>query len=91
MATELSCPAGPCSDDLKSDLVTLVHQHNRAVIDAELHRLARRVPSLSRDDLNVIDAVLEELAESSILAQLRKAPQDAVPLLTRLFGTRFCA
>lgn len=72
----------------KSDLITLVHQHSRAVIGAELHRLARRVPTLSRDHLNVIAAVLEELAESSILARLRKAPQDSAPLLTRLFDTR---
>jgi hypothetical protein len=88
MATELSCRARPCSDDPKSDLLTLVHRHSRTVIDAELRRLARRVPSLSRNDLNVIDAALEELAESSILAQLRRAPPDAAPLLTRLFGTR---
>jgi hypothetical protein len=70
---------------MTTDLVGQVYQHSRAVIDAELHRLARRVPSLSRDDLNVIGAVLDELAESSILARLRKAPQDAAPLLTRLF------
>lgn len=89
MATDPPCPArhlAPCSDDPQSELVALVHRHGRAVIDAELHRLARRVPSLSRDDLDVIAAVLEELVESAVLAPLRKAPRDAAPLLMRLFG-----
>lgn len=90
MATDLACLArhpAPDPDDPDADLVGLVHRHSRAVIDAELHRLARRLPSLSRNDLHVIDAVLEGLAESLILGRLRRAPQDAAPLLTRLFGS----
>jgi hypothetical protein len=91
MATDLAClarhPAAPGPDDPDADLVGLAHRHSRAVIDAELHRLARRLPALSRDDLNAIDAVLEGLAESLILARLRTARQDAAPLLTRLFGS----
>ncbi len=55
-------PAG-CADDLKSNLLALVHRHTRAIIDAELHRLARRAPSLSPADLDVINTVLEELAD----------------------------
>jgi hypothetical protein len=78
-------PAG-CADDLKSNLLSLVHRHTRAIIDAELHRLAGRAPSLSPADLDVIDTVLEELAESVILAPLRNAPWDTVLLLTRIFG-----
>ncbi len=78
-------PAG-CADDLKSNLLALVHRHTRAIIDAELHRLARRAPSLSPADLDVINTVLEELAESAILAPLRNAPWDTALLLTRIFG-----
>jgi hypothetical protein len=75
MATD---PAGPAqqpaaySDDPRSNLIPLVHRRSRAIIDAELHRLARRVPSLSRDELNVIDAALEHLTESLLLARLRR-------------------
>jgi hypothetical protein len=78
-------PAG-CADDPKSNLLVLIHRHTRAIIDAELHRLARRAPSLSPADLEVINTVLEELAESVTLAPLRNAPRETAPLLTRIFG-----
>ena len=78
-------PAG-CADDPKSNLLALVHRHTRAIIDAELHRLARRAPALSPADLDVIKTVLEELAESAILAPLRNAPWDTALPLTRIFG-----
>ncbi|MEV0808355.1 hypothetical protein [Micromonospora sp. NPDC050200] len=78
-------PAG-YADDLKSKLLALVHRHSRAIIDAELHRLARRAPSLSPADLDVINTVLEELAESAILAPLRNAPWETALPLTRIFG-----
>jgi hypothetical protein len=74
------------ADDLEPDLPALVHRHTRAVIDAELHRLARRAPSLSPADLDVIDTVLEELAESVILAPLRNVRWDTAILLTRIFA-----
>ena len=80
-----------CADDLKSSLLALVHRHTRAVIDAELHRLARRAPSLSPADLDVVDTVLHELAESAILAPLRNTPRDRAPLLTRIFGAEMDA
>ncbi len=38
--------SAPCPDDPTSDLVAQVHNHSRAVIEAELRRLARRAPSL---------------------------------------------
>jgi hypothetical protein len=76
-----------CPDDPTSDLVAQVHNHSRTVIDAELRRLARRAPSLRPDDLDVIDAALEELVESLILARLRNAPQAMAPHLRHLFGT----
>ncbi|MFE9203437.1 hypothetical protein [Micromonospora sp. NPDC007230] len=63
-----------------------MHRHHRAVIDAELRRLARRAPSLSPADLDVVNTALEELAESAILAPLRNAPRDTAILLTRIFG-----
>jgi hypothetical protein len=78
--------SAPCPDDPTSDLVAQVHNHSRAVIEAELCRLARRAPSLRPDDLDVIDAALDELAESLLLAQLRNAPQAVAPLLRSLFG-----
>ncbi len=77
--------SAPCPDDPTSDLVAQVHNHSRSVIDAELRRLARKVPSLRRADLEVVDAALEELADSLILARLRNAPPGNLPLLRRLF------
>ncbi len=79
----MSTDPSPC--DSASDLVVRVHQQTRTVIDAELQRLARRVPSLAGADLAVIDAVLDDLAESLIIGRLRGAQQDTVPLLARLF------
>ena len=76
----------PCPDDPTSDLVAQVHSYSRSVIEAELRRLARRAPSLRPDDLDVINAALEELVESLILARLRNAPRSAAPRLRDLFG-----
>ena len=67
------------------DLVVRVHQRTRVVIDAELRRLARRVPSLEQDDLALIDAALDALAETLVIGRLRGARKDAVPMLERLF------
>jgi hypothetical protein len=78
-------PAG-CGDHLRSSLIALVHRHSRAVIDAELRRLARRAPSLSAADLDVINTMLDELADSAILVPLQNAPPDTALLLTRIFG-----
>jgi hypothetical protein len=68
-----------------SDLVAQVHDYSRAVIEAELRGLARRVPSLRPDDLDVIEAALDQLAESLFLARLRGLPQPTARL-KRLFG-----
>jgi hypothetical protein len=90
MSTDPPFPArhrAACPDEPTSDLVVQVHHRSRTVIDAEVQRLARRVPSLDRADLAVIDAALEELAECLIIGRLRGAEQDAVPLLKRLFDT----
>ena len=73
------------ADDPISDLVAQVHERSRAVIDAELRRLARRTPSLGPADLDAIDAALGELVESWLLARLRGLPQHAARL-ERLFG-----
>jgi hypothetical protein len=78
--------AAPRPDDPASDLVAQVHNHSRAVIEAELRRLARRDPSLRPDDLKVIDAALDELVESLLLARLRSLPQHTAQL-NGLFGT----
>lgn len=88
MATDPPRPARHVAQrphDPKADLVAQVHHHSRTVIEAELRRLARKVPSFRRADLDVIAAALEELAESLLLARLRNAPQDTAPLLSRLF------
>lgn len=88
MATEPSLAArcsAPCPGDPTSDLVVQVHNYSRAVIEAELRRLARRAPSLRPDDLQLIDAALDELVESLLLARLRSLPQDTARL-KRLFG-----
>ena len=66
---------GPDPDDPTSDLVAQVHHYSRTVTEAELRRLARRNPCLTPDDLEVIDAALDELVESLLLARLRSLPQ----------------
>ncbi|WP_143194049.1 hypothetical protein [Micromonospora sp. CB01531] len=63
-----------------------MHRHNRSVIDAELRRLARRAPSLSPADLDVVNTALGKVAESAILAPLRNAPRNTAILLTHIFG-----
>jgi len=73
------------ADDPTSDLVAQVRSYSRAVIEAELRRLARRAPGLRPDDLKVIDAAVDELVESLLLARLRSLPQHAARL-QRLFG-----
>ena len=89
MHTETQCVAPitePDSHDAGSDLVAQVHKNSRRVIEVELERLSRRVPRLEPADMDVIDAVLEDLSESLILHPLRNAPHAAAPLLWRLFG-----
>jgi hypothetical protein len=73
------------ADDHQSDLVALIHRHAREVIDAEMRRLAGRVPSLSPTDLDIVGTALEELADSTILVPLRNARSDTALLLTRIF------
>ncbi|MFI5490276.1 MULTISPECIES: hypothetical protein [Micromonospora] len=75
-----------CADDPTFTVLALVHRRSRAIIDAELHRLARRAPSLSPADLAVITSVLEDLTEAAVLVPLKNAPPDKAPLLTRIFG-----
>jgi len=75
----------PDPDDPRSDLIATVHGNSRTVVEAELRRLSRRVPSLGPADLDVVDAALQDLAEALILRPLRNAPSDAAPLLRRLF------
>jgi hypothetical protein len=77
----------PTDSGAEVDVVGRVHDHGRTVIDAELQRLSRRVPSSSPADLAVIDAELEDLAESLILERLRHAPPNLAPLLPRLFSS----
>ena len=79
--------AVPDPDHPELDLVAQVHNRSRRVIESELQRLSRRVPSLGPADRDVIDAALEDLMESLILHRLRNAPRDTAPLLRRLFGT----
>lgn len=74
--------------DPRSDLVARVGMSSRGVIDAELRRLARRVPSLRPADLTVVDEALEEVAESLILAPLRNARLETVPLLRLVFDAQ---
>jgi FtsP/CotA-like multicopper oxidase with cupredoxin domain len=51
---------------------------SRRVIESELQRLSRRVPSLGPADLDVIEAALEDLTECLIRHRLRNAPRDTV-------------
>lgn len=67
-----------------SVLVARVHQHCRVVIDRELGRLGRRARRLTPDDLEIIDAALDDLVESLLLARLRNMPQHAERLDTLL-------
>ena len=89
MATGMSSDAPiavPDTDHPELDLIAQVHNRSRRVIESELQRLSRQVPSLGPADLDVIDAALEDLTESLILHRLRNAPRDTAPLLRRLFG-----
>jgi hypothetical protein len=79
--------AEPDSDAPRLDLIAQVHKHSRSVIEAELQRLCRRIPTLDRADLDVVDSALEHLSESLILHRLRHAPRSTAPLLWHLFGT----
>lgn len=79
--------AVPDPEHPEVDLIFQVHNRSRRVIESELRRLSRRVPSLGAADRDVIDAALEELTESLVLRRLRSAPRDTAPLLWRLFGT----
>lgn len=69
-----------------SVLVTQVRDHSRMVIDSELRRLAGRARALRQSDLNTIDAALDDLVESLILARIRALPQHTERIGT-LFGT----
>lgn len=60
-----------------STVVARVREHSRAVIDCELGRLGRRAQRLTPDDLEVIDAALDELVETLLLARLRAMPEHA--------------
>jgi hypothetical protein len=62
------------------DLVARVHHQSRAVIDAELHRLSRRAPSLRPEQLAAIDAALDQLVESLLLARMRGRPEHTARL-----------
>ncbi|HEX6336927.1 MAG TPA: hypothetical protein VFZ85_08235 [Jiangellaceae bacterium] len=79
--------AEPDSTNHRLDLIARMHDHSRSVIDAEMQRLSRRVPTLGLADMEVITEALEHLSGSLILHRLRNAPQDTTPLLWRLFGT----
>lgn len=86
MATDPSPPCRPGagrSDDAVA-LVADVHRRCRTVIESELRRLSGRV-SLRGDELEVIDAALDDLVEELFLARLRSAPQD-VAQVARLLG-----
>ena len=87
MISENPCAAPNAArdlDDSASDLIVRMHNHSRAIIETELQRLSRRVPTLDPADLRVIDAALEHLSESLILRRLRTAPRDREPMLQRL-------
>ncbi|MEV5763673.1 hypothetical protein AB0L34_03720 [Micromonospora sp. NPDC052213] len=87
MPTDLARPArqsAGCADDLTSNLPALVHRHPWAIIDAELHRLAGRAPSLSPADLALINGVLEDLAASAVLVPREAQTRGKAPLLTRI-------
>jgi hypothetical protein len=60
-------------------LAASVHDRCRVVIESELRRLARRATCLHENELNIIDAVLEDLVEALFLARLR-TPQHTAQL-----------
>jgi hypothetical protein len=81
-----TAPYAGTAGNPRLDPIAQVHNHSRSVIEAELQRLSRRVPTLGCADLEIIDAALEHLSESLILHRLRNAPQNTAPLLLRLFS-----
>lgn len=75
------------TDLAEPDLLAQLHRHSRRVIETELRRLSRRVPTLDPAELDVIGETLADLSDTLILDRLRNAPSDTAPLLCRLFGT----
>lgn len=74
--------------DVVAGLVARADAHSRAVIDAELRRLARRSPSLRQHDLDLVDQALHDIAEYLILSRLRTAPPAQAAQLRHLFRYR---
>jgi hypothetical protein len=72
--------SAPCPDHPTSDPAAQVHNYSRAVIETEPRRLARKAPALRPNDLAAIDAALDELADSLLLARLRRLPQHTAEL-----------
>lgn len=69
-----------------TDLPVRLRHHSRAVIEAELRRLARRVPTLAPSQLSVVGEAMHDLAATLILDRVITAPSDVEPWLHRLFG-----
>jgi hypothetical protein len=85
MITDPAAACDPAFGERATDLVVRLQQRSRTVIDAELKRLARKASSLSQTDLEVVDAALDDIVETLLLARLRAMPQYAARLES-LFG-----
>ena len=59
------------------NLAETVRSSSRAVIDAELRRLARRAPALGEEALTVVDAALQGIADHLLLDRLRDLGERA--------------
>jgi hypothetical protein len=69
------------------ELLDRLHHDSRRLIETELRRLSRRVPTLDADDLEVVGEALAELADALLLDRLRRAPSHAAPQLCLLFDS----
>lgn len=69
-----------------TDLPVRLRHDSRLVIETELRRLARRVPTLAPTQLDVVGEAMHDLAGALILDRLITAPSDVAPWLPTLFG-----
>ncbi|WP_129668678.1 hypothetical protein [Phytoactinopolyspora endophytica] len=80
MTIEQGLPAAITSDAL----LMSVRDRSRVVIDHEMRRLSGRAHNLSRRDIAVIEAALDDLVERLVLTRLRGLP-DQAEHLAKLF------
>lgn len=77
--------AGQADTDASETLAGQLRSLSRGVVDRELERLARKVPSLSEEDLALVTVALHDLVERTLVARASGLPHREAQLRD-LFG-----